>query len=225
MKLDKLKYNTPEEYNLRAIKENLWKYTIGFVLPITFVDRRNTLQEKAALRFVYDAVVTEYFFHYPQSEPIGYNKFIGCIVSEQQKSTGRLHYHLLVSDFIENTCTTPKDNCKLIASALLKKQFQNCDLNEREIDVQSYRSESAAGGNYRGYIFKETNSPYNSAYLHKLITTRNRFGANAQIIPDDILNVCDFTTDRIKIHHAKFKVKYDADFYKKFEQIYNEEFV
>jgi len=223
MKLDKLKYNTPEEYNLRTIKENLWRHTIGFVLPIAFVDSRNILQEKAALRFVYDAVVAEYLLHYPQHEPIGYNKFIACIVSEKQKSTGRLHYHLLVSDFVKNTCTTPKDNCKLIASALLKKQFQGCDLNEREIDVQSYRSESPLNGNYRGYIFKETNSPYNSAYLHKLISTRNRFGANAQIIPDDILNVCEFATDRIKIHQTKMKAKSDGVFYKRFEQMYNEE--
>lgn len=225
MKLDKLKYNTPEEFNLRAIKEELWKYTICFILPTQFVDCRNILQEKAALRFVYDAVVAEYLLHYPQSEPIGYNKFIGCVVSEQQKSTGRLHYHLLVSDFVKNTCTTPKAFCKLIVSALLKKQFQGCDINEREIDVQSYSCESAEGGNYRGYLFKQTNSSYNTPYLHKLISARNRFGANAQIIPDNILGVCEFATDRIKIHQAKFKVKSDAAFYKKFNQIYNEEVV
>jgi len=222
-KIDKLKYNTPEEYNLRAIKENLWRHTIGFVLPIAFVDSRNILQEKAALRFVYDAVVAEYLLIYPQSEPIGYNKFIGCIVSEQQKSTGRLHYHLLVSDFVKNTCTTPKAFCKLIVSALLKKQFQNFDLNEREIDVQSYRSESPLNGNYRGYLFKQTTSPYSSPYLHKLITDRNRLGTNAQIIPDDIFNACYFTTDRIKIHQAKMKVKSDGAFYKRFQQMYNEE--
>jgi len=225
MKLDKLKYNTPEEYNLRAIKENLWRHTIGFVLPTQFVDCRKITQEKAALRYVYDTVVAEYLLIYPQSEPIGYNKFIGCIVSEKQKSTGRLHYHILASEFVRNASTTPSVSCQLIASALLKKQFQNFDLNEREIDVQSYRSESPLNGNYRGYLFKQTTSPYSSPYLHKLISARNRFCANAQIIPDDILNVCDFATDRIKIHQAKFKVKSDAAFYKKFEQIYNEEFV
>lgn len=225
MKLDKLQFNTPEEYNLRAIKEELWKYAIGFVLPIPFIDCRQILQEKAGLRYVYDTVVAEYLFHYPQSEPIGFNKFIGCIVSEQQKSTGRLHYHLLLSDFIETTCTTPKASCQLISSALLKRQFQGCDLNEREIDVKAYSRESPSNGNYRGYLFKETTSPYNSPYLHELISARNRYQANAQIIPDNILDVCEFATDRIKIHQAKFKVKSDGAFYKRFEKMYNMEVV
>jgi hypothetical protein len=212
----------PHEYNLKLIGEHHWKWNVTIVLRLKFKERHDLKRlNKEALKFIHQ-VGSELYPHAIK----GYEKnFLGVCTGELQESSGLLHHHAVIEDPWKKAMWFNDSNADLQWSEssafrlkeldhreLLAKRFQE-RLEKTDLDseylakpleiaknpsVEIYKKEVAAGGSWRGYIFKEDQNAYWSPYYHELVKKINEVNQSNGVIPDDLIRLKCWSEERKK---------------------------
>ena len=222
----------PNEYNLKLIGEQNWKWNVTIVLRVKFSEQYDLKRlNKDALKHIHKISSQLY-----PKEIKGYQKsFLGVCTGEIQESSGLLHHHAILGElwkpnlwFNNSIADLQRSESRefrlkeLEHRELLEKRIQK-NLESSEFDssylgkklevdknpvVKIYQPEREVGGSWRGYIVKEDQNAYWSPYYHELVRKINQINQENGIIPDDMLHLKCWS-----------KTRKDADFTTRLEKL------
>jgi len=222
----------PNEYNLKLIGEQNWKWNVTIVLRVKFSEQYDLKRlNKDALKHIHKISSQLY-----SKEIKGYQKsFLGVCTGEIQESSGLLHHHAILGElwkpnlwFNNSIADLQRSESRefrlkeLEHRELLEKRIQK-NLESSEFDssylgkklevaknpvVKIYQPEREVGGSWRGYIVKKDQNAYWSPYYHELVRKINQINQENGIIPDDMLHLKCWS-----------KTQKDADFTTRLEKL------
>ena len=222
----------PNEYNLKLIGEQNWKWNVTIVLRVKFSEQYDLKRlNKDALKHIHKISSQLY-----PKEIKGYQKsFLGVCTGEIQESSGLLHHHAILGELWKPNLWFNNSIADLQWSE--SREFRLKELNHRELlkeriqkklegsefesnylgkkleiaknpVVEIYQKEIESGGSWRGYIVKEDQNAYWSPYYHELVRKINQVNQENGVIPDELLHLKCWS-----------KPRKDADFTTRLEKL------